>query len=104
VYDLQTRIQAIAETMRGVERAEGECAAANVEENDYTVFTYQDLEYEFELLQQGITKKIKFLDNQVCCAQVVISASPDGIADCFKKHDELDAGAAGAIREHFPVL
>jgi len=42
-----------------------ECNSANVEENDYTVFTCQDLEFELELVVQSIAKKIAFIDNQV---------------------------------------
>lgn len=45
--------------------SEGECNAANVEENDYTVFTCQDLQFELELVVQSIAKKIAFIDNQV---------------------------------------
>lgn len=46
--------------------AETNCNAANVEENDYTVFTCQDLEFEMELVVQSIIKKLAFIDNQVC--------------------------------------
>jgi hypothetical protein len=42
-----------------------ECLAANVEENDYTIFTYQDLQFELELVVQSVVKKIAFIDNQV---------------------------------------
>jgi hypothetical protein len=49
-----------------VASAEKECTAANVEENDYTVFTCQDLQFELELVVQSIAKKIAFIDNQVC--------------------------------------
>jgi len=48
-----------------VERAEQNCTAANIEENDYTVFTCQDLEFELGLVTQSIAKKISFIDNQV---------------------------------------
>ena len=46
-------------------QADSGCQAANVDENDYTVFTYQDLEFELGLVVQSITKKIKFIENQV---------------------------------------
>lgn len=36
-----------------------------MEENDYTVFTCQDLEFELELVVQSVAKKIAFIDNQV---------------------------------------
>ena len=45
--------------------AEEDCQAANVDENDYTVFTFQDLQFEHELVVQSISKKIAFIDNQV---------------------------------------
>jgi len=36
-----------------------------VEENDYTVFTGQDLAFELELVIQAVGKKIAFIENQV---------------------------------------
>lgn len=63
---IQTRLPALTETLSKVAEAEAECTAANVEENDYTVFTCQDLEFELELVVQSIVKKIAFIDNQVC--------------------------------------
>ncbi len=41
------------------------CLEAKVEENDYTVLTLDDLEYELELAEVSIRKKIAFVENQV---------------------------------------
>lgn len=41
------------------------CQAANVEENDYTIYTYDDMEYEFRLARETIQKKYKFIENQM---------------------------------------
>jgi len=65
VEQIQTRLPALGEALDVVANAEAECNAANVEENDYTVFTTQDLEFELELLVQSIHKKFTFIDNQV---------------------------------------
>ncbi|TFY78967.1 hypothetical protein EWM64_g5047 [Hericium alpestre] len=65
VERLQTRIPALSEALLQVESIEAECVAAKVEENDYTVFTCQDLEFELELVIQSIAKKIAFIDNQI---------------------------------------
>lgn len=51
--------------LSNVVRGEEECSAANVDENDYTVFTTQDLKFELELVLQSVAKKISFIDNQV---------------------------------------
>jgi hypothetical protein len=62
--EIQKRITSLAGGLITVEAAEAECVAAKVEENDYTVFSCQDLEFELELVVQSIAKKISFIDNQ----------------------------------------
>ncbi|KAL5482450.1 AIN1_2 [Sanghuangporus weigelae] len=65
VQELQQRIHPLEDQLSAVTRVEEECIAANVDENDYTVFTSQDLEFELELVKQSIAKKISFIDNQI---------------------------------------
>jgi Ca2+-binding EF-hand superfamily protein len=65
VQQIQTRIPALSEALSTATQAEAECIAANVEENDYTIFTCQDLEFELELVMHSITKKITFIENQI---------------------------------------
>ncbi|KAG8751399.1 hypothetical protein FRC14_007943 [Serendipita sp. 396] len=68
----QSRIKVMAEELRPMEKlleaistAEQDCLDANVEENDYTIFSRQDLEFELELVQQAVAKKILFIENQI---------------------------------------
>ncbi len=42
-----------------------ECADANIEENDFTIISYEDLEYEVELLEASLRKKLAFIDNRM---------------------------------------
>ncbi|KAJ7069619.1 actin cross-linking [Mycena amicta] len=65
VEEIKTRLPAVSEDLAKVAAAEAECTAANVEENDYTVFTCQDLQFELELVEQSIAKKMAFIDNQI---------------------------------------
>lgn len=65
MHEIQTRLPHLSDVLTTVAAAEEECSAANVEENDYTVFTCQDLEFELELVTQSVAKKIAFIDNQV---------------------------------------
>lgn len=74
--DLETGLPALSEALNEVLTAEAECNAANVDENDYTVFTYQDLQFELELAVQSISKKIAFLDNQVSLLCEHLSVNP----------------------------
>lgn len=68
MHEIQTHLPPLKEALEEVSRAEEECRAANVEENDYTVFTGQDLAFELELVVQAVGKKIAFIENQVCVA------------------------------------
>ncbi|KAF8511589.1 calponin homology domain-containing protein [Gautieria morchelliformis] len=65
IQSIQARLAPLKEELNAVSGAEEECAAANVEENDYTVFTGQDLAFELELVVQAVGKKIAFIDNQI---------------------------------------
>ncbi|KAG6891512.1 hypothetical protein C0992_005046 [Termitomyces sp. T32_za158] len=65
VQEIQIRLPALKDVLVVVASVEDECGAANVEENDYTVFTCQDLAFELELLNQSVVKKIAFIDNQI---------------------------------------
>ncbi|KAF5317553.1 hypothetical protein D9619_013164 [Psilocybe cf. subviscida] len=70
VTNIETQIPALAEQLSTVAQAEVECNEANVEENDYTVFTCQDLQFELDLLKHSITKKLTFIDNQIVARDV----------------------------------
>ncbi|KAG1748735.1 calponin homology domain-containing protein [Suillus lakei] len=65
VKEIQTRLPTLSEALTRVAKAEQDCVVANVEENDYTVFTCQDLEFELGLVTQSLAKKISFIDNQI---------------------------------------
>ncbi|KAG8708907.1 hypothetical protein FRC09_000974 [Ceratobasidium sp. 395] len=61
----QTRLGPLSGALQDVASVEQECLAANVEENDYTIFTHQDLQFELELVVQSVVKKISFIENQI---------------------------------------
>lgn len=41
------------------------CLEANVEENDHTIYSYDELEYELGLAKQSVVKKLAFIENQI---------------------------------------
>ncbi|KAF2679591.1 alpha-actinin-2 [Lentithecium fluviatile CBS 122367] len=42
-----------------------QCVEANIEENDFTTYTYDELEYELGLVRSSVSKKLAFLENQM---------------------------------------
>lgn len=53
---------------RDIAAANRSCVEAKVDENDYTAFTYDDLEFELEIAEEGLRKKTAFVDNQLVSA------------------------------------
>lgn len=51
------------------------CQEAKVEENDYTVLTFDDLEHELELAEAEVRKKIAFVENQVRFTRSIVMPS-----------------------------
>jgi Ca2+-binding EF-hand superfamily protein len=42
-----------------------QCQEANIDENDFTTYTYDDLAYELGLVKSSVAKKLSFLENQM---------------------------------------
>ncbi|KAK5134892.1 hypothetical protein LTR08_005982 [Meristemomyces frigidus] len=48
-----------------IARLDEQCQEANIEENDFTTYTYDELVYELGLVRSSVQKKLAFLDNQL---------------------------------------
>jgi Ca2+-binding EF-hand superfamily protein len=48
-----------------IAQLDNQCQEANIEENDYTTYTYDELAYELSLVRSSVQKKLAFLDNQM---------------------------------------
>ncbi|KAK0709046.1 hypothetical protein B0T26DRAFT_742632 [Lasiosphaeria miniovina] len=44
---------------------DAKCQEANIEENDFTTYTYDELGYELSLVKASVSKKLSFLENQM---------------------------------------
>ncbi|PSK55700.1 hypothetical protein B9Z65_4578 [Elsinoe australis] len=53
------------EYLRLIEDLDQQCQEANIEENDFTTYTYDELSYELGLVKSSVQKKLAFLENQM---------------------------------------
>ena len=73
-----------------IKELDAQCTEANIEENDYTVFTVDDLKFELDLVQQAVNKKTAFIENQVRRAWKVVggerlvSKSQNVVFNCMR--------------------
>lgn len=66
VKTLQMELRPMKESqLKDLEELDLACREANVEENDHTVFTLDDLVFELELITTSVFKKAAFIENQV---------------------------------------
>ena len=66
---LEQVLPPIKASLGDIEKVERECQEANVEENDHTIFTLDDLLFELELVSASVTKKLAFIENQAVSRQ-----------------------------------
>ena len=48
-----------------IQKLDQQCQEANIEENDFTTYTYDELAYELGLVKGSVQKKLAFLENQL---------------------------------------
>lgn len=65
VRSLHSNVIPLEIELQRIKRLNEDCEEANIEENDHTVHSYDDLEYEYGLAKESVTKKLGFLENQI---------------------------------------
>ncbi|MBE7179877.1 MAG: hypothetical protein INR71_01505 [Terriglobus roseus] len=62
---LRENLKPLEDYLAIIKRIDAQCAEANIEENDYTTYSYEELEYELGLVKSSAAKKLAFLENQL---------------------------------------
>ncbi len=65
VRRLNDSIAPLDKYLENIAELDRKCEEANIEENDFTTYTYDELCYELGLVKNSVSKKLAFLDNQV---------------------------------------
>ncbi|KAI5790255.1 calponin homology domain-containing protein [Geopyxis carbonaria] len=65
VRTLHANVMPLEMELGRIKQLATDCEQANIEENDHTVHSYDDLEYEYGLAKESVTKKLGFLENQI---------------------------------------
>ena len=65
VKRLNDTLAPMSQYLEKIAEVDQKCQEANIEENDFTTYTYDELSYELGLVKNSVSKKLAFLDNQV---------------------------------------
>jgi hypothetical protein len=65
VRKLSNNLPPLDAYVKTIEAVDAKCQEANIEENDFTTYTYDELWYELGLVKSSVQKKLSFLENQI---------------------------------------
>lgn len=88
-------LQAFLETIAALDQ---QCLEANIEENDFTTYTYDELLYELGLVKSSVSKKLSFLENQLV-ARNMTNLTPIQLEEFESVFRHFDRDASNTLQE-----
>ncbi|PGH10007.1 hypothetical protein GX51_00273 [Blastomyces parvus] len=88
-------LDAFLETIAELEER---CIEANIEENDFTTYTYDELAYELGLVKSSISKKLAFLENQTV-ARNMTNLTPIQLEEFESVFRHFDRDSSNTLHE-----
>jgi Ca2+-binding EF-hand superfamily protein len=98
VKKLSGNIQPLEDFLDAIDEIDQKCEEANIEENDYTTYTYDELCYELDLVKKSVAKKLAFLDNQVV-ARNMTNLTPIQLEEFESVFRHFDRDASNTLQE-----
>ena len=80
----------------GIDR---QCEEANIEENDFTTYTYDELEYELGLVKRGVSRKLAFLENQTVARNNMTNLTPIQLEEFESVFRHFDRAGRNSLQE-----
>lgn len=75
-----------------------QCQEANIEENDFTTYTFEELSYELGLVKSSVSKKLAFLDNQMV-ARNMTNLTPIQLEEFESVFRHFDRDSSNTLHE-----
>lgn len=85
--------------LKAIEAVDAKCQEANIEENDFTTYAYDELCYELSLVKASVSKKLAFLENQIV-ARNMTNLTPiqlEEFESVFRHFDRDDTNSLGEL-------
>lgn len=98
ITNISEQIKPLDNLLSELKDLDHQCTEANVEENDYTVYSYDELEYELGLAKQSVVKKLAFIENQIV-ARSMTNLTPIQLEEFESVFRFFDKGQRNALLE-----
>ena len=98
VEKLNDNLQPLDEFLAAIAAIDAQCTEANIEENDFTTYTYEELAYELSLVKNAVSKKLAFLDNQLV-ARDMTNLTPIQLEEFESVFRHFDRDGSNSLQE-----
>ncbi len=98
VRRLNDNLDPLNQYLEKIAELDRKCEEANIEENDFTTYTYDELSYELGLVKSSVSKKLAFLDNQVV-ARNMTNLTPIQLEEFESVFRHFDRDASNSLQE-----
>ncbi|CAK7231422.1 alpha-actinin [Sporothrix bragantina] len=98
VRKLSENLPPLEKYLSTIEAVDAQCVEANIEENDFTTYTYDELTYELGLVKTSVSKKLAFLENQMV-ARSMTNLTPIQLEEFESVFRHFDRDDSNALQE-----
>lgn len=92
------QLKPLEDMLKELKKLNEKCVEANVEENDHTVYSCDELEYELGLAKQSVVKKLAFIENQIV-ARSMTNLTPIQLEEFESVFRYFDKGQRNQLSE-----
>jgi Ca2+-binding EF-hand superfamily protein len=97
-FNSQTgQLKNISQQLSSISSAEQKCNNANIEDNEYTEHSFDDLEFETSQLQKAFQKKIIYLESEIAAASESRNVTPQQMSEFKESFNHFDSQKAGKL-------
>ncbi|ERS97813.1 hypothetical protein HMPREF1624_05984 [Sporothrix schenckii ATCC 58251] len=98
VRKLSQNLPPLEKYLATIAAVDAQCQEANIEENDFTTYTYDELTYELGLVKASVSKKLAFLENQMV-ARSMTNLTPIQLEEFESVFRHFDRDDSNALQE-----
>ncbi|KAJ5908110.1 hypothetical protein N7495_000792 [Penicillium taxi] len=98
VNAVNVKLPPLDEFLDAIAELDEQCAEANIEENDFTTYTLDELSYELSLVKSSISKKLAFLENQMV-ARSMTNLTPIQLEEFESVFRHFDRDSSNTLHE-----
>jgi len=90
-------LHALEGQLPNIQALENKCVEANIEDNEFSDHTYDDLQFEYEQLVKNYRKKVSFIEGQILAVKQSQNVSAEQLAEFKEAFHSFDSNKDGLL-------